>query len=265
MGKYIGLLKYLDSSSKDELCLSLKEIEQIIGDSLPNSAYKYPAFWANDKSRLHASSWLDAGYKVSGCRLKEERIFFSKAESEKLDEEKHVKKKIIKDYFLYGAAIHDSKPSTSIKICGYEFDFVQSIVPECDAKGRVIEYAPQDNYNNQKALKLHCYGEGTFCKFKINAPDAPGVYLWVVNEEIIYIGETDNLKRRFNTGYGVISARNCFEGGQTTNCKMNKVVLEYAKQNSFISLYFYKTNEYKKVELELLRVFNTKYNVKDNQ
>ncbi|SEA88848.1 hypothetical protein SAMN02910384_02641 [Pseudobutyrivibrio sp. ACV-2] len=161
------------------------------------------------------------------------------------------------------ATANVDKPA--LNVCGYDFSFLQMIEPQCNESGRVIEYSPQSGYDNKSNLQLHAYGSGSFCKFKIDAGEWPGVYLWILDDEIIYIGETDNLKRRFNTGYGTISARNCFEGGQTTNCKMNKVVLQYAKQNSFISLYFYKTNEYKKVELELLKSINTKYNVKDNK
>ena len=98
----------------------------------------------------------------------------------------------------------------------------------------------------------------------IDVEDVPGVYLWIVDDEIIYIGETKNLRKRFNTGYGNISPRNCYLGGQSTNCKMNKVVLEYFEAGKQIKLYFLKTNDYKKVELELLSKICTRYNVKDN-
>jgi hypothetical protein len=45
---------------------------------------------------------------------------------------------------------------------------------------------------------------------------------------------------------------------------MNKVVLEQARMGKYVKLYFYETEEYKRVELELLKEINTKYNVKDN-
>jgi len=45
---------------------------------------------------------------------------------------------------------------------------------------------------------------------------------------------------------------------------MNKVVLSLYEQGKTISLYFYNTTDYKRVELELLRQINTQYNVKDN-
>ena len=72
------------------------------------------------------------------------------------------------------------------------------------------------------------------------------------------------LARRFNTGYGVIEPVNCYVGGQSSNCKMNKAVLEQARKGRYVKLYFLETEDYKKVELELLGKIKTKYNVKDN-
>ena len=107
-------------------------------------------------------------------------------------------------------------------------------------------------------------GGGPFCRFSIQAPQAPGVYLWVAEGQLLYIGETVNLRQRFNTGYGAISPRNCYAGGQSTNCKMNQVVLDYYNRGTPIQLYFFPTQRYKQVELELLGKLNTPYNVKDN-
>lgn len=128
----------------------------------------------------------------------------------------------------------------------------------------IKEYAPQKQYANHEHLPVGPYGSGTFCRFSIRTPVAPGVYLWVVAGEIIYIGETTNLLNRFNNGYGNISPRNCYIGGQSTNCKMNKVVMEYYKKGQVIDLYFLPTEDYKQIELSLLRRIHTKYNVKDN-
>ena len=54
-------------------------------------------------------------------------------------------------------------------------------------------------------------------------------------------------------------------GGQSTNCKMNQVVLDYYNRGTPIQLYFFPTQCYKQVELELLGRLNTPYNVKDNE
>lgn len=138
-----------------------------------------------------------------------------------------------------------------ISLFGYNFYCVQQLIPEC-VNGKVKEYYPQNNYKNKDGLSLFYYGSGAFCHFSIDAPSVSGVYLWMVENEIIYIGETLDLRQRFNVGYGNIAPRNCYVGGQSTNCKMNKVVMEYYKKGKPVNLYFYATPNYKRVELELL-------------
>lgn len=151
-----------------------------------------------------------------------------------------------------------------IALFGYDFYYIQQLIPEC-VNGKVKEYYPQNNYTNKDNLPLLYYGSGAFCRFSIDAPSISGVYLWVVESEIIYIGETFDLRQRFNVGYGNISPRNCYVGGQSTNYKMNKVVMEYYKKGKPVNLYFYATPNYKHVELEMLGRIRTKYNVKDNR
>ena len=108
-------------------------------------------------------------------------------------------------------------------MCGYEFQFVQTLIPECE-QGVPRVYYPHRDYINRRGLPLLPRGGGPFCRFSIQAPQAPGVYLWVAEGQLLYIGETVNLRQRFNTGYGAISPRNCYTGGQSTNCKMNEEV-----------------------------------------
>lgn len=157
-----------------------------------------------------------------------------------------------------------SEDSSVITLCDYTFNFLQLIKPECDTHGKIIKLYPQFNYLNKKNLVTHYYGDGPFCRFKINADKVPGVYLWVVDHKIIYIGETANLEKRINSGYGSISPKNCFADGQSTNCKMNKVVLDMAKHNKDVKLYFYQTKDHKSVEKELLKSVKPKpqYNAK---
>lgn len=126
---------------------------------------------------------------------------------------------------------------------------------------------PQRRYKNVKhyAYLENIDDDTVFCKFKPNLPQVKGVYLWVANDEIIYIGESVNIKSRFNDGYGNISPRNCFVGGQSTNVKMNRVALLYYKVNQPIDIYYCITNEHKKIETYLLNKINTEYNSKNNK
>jgi hypothetical protein len=68
-GKYERLYQNLTKKEKDgsRLTLSMNEIEVILEFKLPASAYKYPAWWANELegSHTHAQSLLMAGWKTT--------------------------------------------------------------------------------------------------------------------------------------------------------------------------------------------------------
>lgn len=150
----------------------------------------------------------------------------------------------------------------------YNFEFVENINPIIDKNGNVRELFPQDGYKNEKNLELNKYGAGAFCKFSIHPKwsGVSGVYAIYVDENLVYIGQCIDFAKRFNMGYGNISPRNCYEHGQSTNCKINKLILESAKNNKTISLYFYKTERFLQVEDELIKIYNPQYNImlKDN-
>lgn len=62
MNKYYPLYEYLVRCKKDSV-ISFDEINKIIGDELPRSAYIYPAWWSNaqDGSHPHCRNWVEAG------------------------------------------------------------------------------------------------------------------------------------------------------------------------------------------------------------
>ncbi len=54
-----------------EISLSFREIESLIGNALPKSAYSYREWWSNQKdskNRPQAKAWLSAGYKVQSVQ-----------------------------------------------------------------------------------------------------------------------------------------------------------------------------------------------------
>lgn len=63
--KYEKLKSHLQSINQDRVTMTFAEIEEILGFSLPNSAYKHRAWWSNTDSHTQARAWLDAGWKVS--------------------------------------------------------------------------------------------------------------------------------------------------------------------------------------------------------
>jgi len=52
-------------------------------------------------------------------------------------------------------------------------------------------------------------------------------------------------------GYGNISPRNCFKGGQETNCRINNLVYQAALKEEAVSLWFFPTADYKMMESAL--------------
>ena len=265
MSKYEPLKEFLMSEKQSEIKLSFLEIERIMKSHLPNSAYTYNAWWTNG-GQSQAESWMSAGYITKSVDIPNRTVVFCRQNTSKIQKQNFLNqnnKSSISDTEKIPVQPPHKTPNTSLTVCGYEFHFVQQLIPQCE-NGRVKEYTPQKEYSKCNGLPLGPNGSGTFCRFSIRAHPIPGVYLWVVGNKIIYIGETSNLQRRFNNGYGIISPRNCYVGGQSTNCKMNKVVMEYYKNGTPISLYFYQTTDYKQVELNLLKQIRTKYNVKDN-
>ncbi|ESL02563.1 toxin-antitoxin system, antitoxin component, ribbon-helix-helix domain protein [Catonella morbi ATCC 51271] len=262
MGKYDPLNQFLVSSEKDFVRLTFSEIENLLGQTLPHSAYTYKEWWANG-GHSQAYAWLDAGYKVEEVNLGADIAVFSKkgksAAKKALSAE--VCGVFVNDGKVYGKAV---SAESTMNVCGYTFTFIQDLIPDRNKDGNVIKYRPQDAYENKGSVELLHYGKGNFCRFRIEADGGAGVYLWVVDGQIIYIGETANLRQRFNAGYGNISPRNCYVGGQSTNCKMNKAVLGLFERGKIVSLYFYQTTDYKRVESELLNKIYTPYNVKDN-
>jgi hypothetical protein len=124
-----------------------------------------------------------------------------------------------------------------------------------------MEYYPSNKYNNRANKKLNKYGKGPFCRFRIpNTLNSEGVYIIKVNNDIMYIGECENLSRRFNLGYGLISPRNCFVGGQSTNCKINSYILQEMKNGSKVYLFFYETGERFKIESKLIKKYKPEWN-----
>lgn len=80
MGKYTPLTDWLYSQNLDNISLSFGEIEEIIGESLPSSAYKHSRWWMNDENHSQGKSWINAGYIITNNKqiLKENVARFKK-------------------------------------------------------------------------------------------------------------------------------------------------------------------------------------------
>ncbi len=77
--KYAALADWLQSQpgGKDEVRLSFEEVEQIIGGSLPASAYEHRAWWANDsQGHPHSQLWLEVGWRTNYLNRTEKVVTF---------------------------------------------------------------------------------------------------------------------------------------------------------------------------------------------
>jgi hypothetical protein len=103
------------------------------------------------------------------------------------------------------------------------------------------------NFSRAGFVPLHNYGEGTFCKFRISVEKKlAGVYAIAVAGDVVHKGECEDFRDRYNMGYGNISTRNCYVGGQATNYRVNLLILDLAKQGGRIDLYFHLTPKKKR-------------------
>jgi hypothetical protein len=151
--------------------------------------------------------------------------------------------------------------AAAMNVGGYDFRRVGDIEPITAPDGSARQFMPQERYKNVRMLPLNRYGAGPFCKFTISSRfQESGVYFLMIADEIKYAGECVNLSARFNTGYGNISPKNCFKGGQDTNCRLNNLVFLATTTGERISLWFFPTADYKAIEAVLRSTLKPAWN-----
>ncbi len=134
------------------------------------------------------------------------------------------------------------------EVSGVTFHRVAAIEPERSPDGTVVEYDPLQEFSDISSERLgeylNEYGRGPFCKFTAaESYKQGGVYLITVNNEVVYAGKCQSLAKRFGPqGYGSIQTANCLKGGQSTNCRVNYLILDSAKEGRKIELWFHKTS-----------------------
>lgn len=76
--KYKGLAEYLYEKWDKKIVLTYKEIESILGFTLPETARKFPqSYWANTETHSYAKgSWLAVGYKAKW--IDEQKVAFER-------------------------------------------------------------------------------------------------------------------------------------------------------------------------------------------
>jgi hypothetical protein len=78
LGKYDPLRDHLQAIRSHTWIATFREIEDVIADQLPSSAYHHQAWWSNSRSHIQTCSWLDAGWQTERLDLERKRIVFRK-------------------------------------------------------------------------------------------------------------------------------------------------------------------------------------------
>jgi hypothetical protein len=145
---------------------------------------------------------------------------------------------------------------------GYEFERVGAVDPERDASGEAAAFRPQSRYANARNLPLNAHGAGPFCRFVLGAGDhRSGVYVLTLNDDPVYAGKCVSLARRWGgTGYGAISPRNCFVGGQSTNCRVNNHIYMQVNSGGRLCLWFHAALDPGSIERELILSLRPSWN-----
>lgn len=141
--------------------------------------------------------------------------------------------------------------TTQCRYAGLSFQFVGPIRPQRDRRGEVIGELPQSRFRNERNLRLHKYGHGPFCRFRVaEGWQRSGVYVLSTQNSPLYVGECENLEKRWGSmGYGNISPRNCYTGGQETNCRINNLIYKGAITGAEFDLWFHQVTGDKQARL----------------
>ena len=78
-GKYLKLHDHLCGLQTEEWRTSFREIESIIGFTLPKSARRYSGWWANEKGvsrHTQSLAWTSAGWETSEVDMGTEMVVF---------------------------------------------------------------------------------------------------------------------------------------------------------------------------------------------
>ena len=80
--KYDLLKAFLAARQKPRLRMTFEEVAKAAGIRLPASAYRYPAWWANDPAHhAQARAWTEAGYRSENVDLEAQTVEFVRTEA----------------------------------------------------------------------------------------------------------------------------------------------------------------------------------------
>ena len=111
---------------------------------------------------------------------------------------------------------------------------------------------------------LNAYGDSTFCRFKLIDPlnaGKKGLYVFVVNQEVRYIGSCSNqFQKRITLGHGKILPKNCYLEGMATDCHLNARIAQEHAEIKFYLLPLESDDEIIQLEHQLIADYAPTWN-----
>lgn len=77
-GKYRFLADFLHNHGGDSITMTFKQIEELIGQPLPSSAYNHRAYWSNTDTHSISKVWMQAGYMTTYVNLLSRKVVFER-------------------------------------------------------------------------------------------------------------------------------------------------------------------------------------------
>ncbi|MDR3710218.1 MAG: hypothetical protein P4L33_18130 [Capsulimonadaceae bacterium] len=198
--KYAPLTDHLAALPMEAWRPSFADIERILGFALPDSARKYPAWWANQESGTQVHSWRDAGWFTQDLDLGAERITFSRD----------------RDRSTANPRPRSSRPTEDHPTCDWDVsgDFRAELQLVWTHAGAII-------LDSAKRLLFP------------TPPECPGLYRMRIRRkdgtEARYIGETFDLRRRF------ANYRNPGDT-QQTNLRINQILIDALEDGAQVAV-----------------------------
>lgn len=271
-GKYTPLFRHLAGFEGVQWPASFAEVEAILGFPLPKSARRHAAWWANEHNgtHSHARAWQAAGWRTNAVDLRAQALVFERgprgSHDATRDEGQRRRASVRRNCALANGtarAVHAAHTTGTLTLDGQTFHHTVRISPDAGPDGKPLEDMPQQRYHAADSTPLNCHGCGPFCRFSVpGLPAAAGLYAVTVAQELAYVGiATKSLRQRWGpSGYARIQPRNCFKGGQSTNCKVNHAILLAAREGRAVDLWMRLAEDPRPLEERLIAEFAPPWN-----
>ncbi|MCC6917995.1 MAG: hypothetical protein IT548_02260 [Alphaproteobacteria bacterium] len=139
MSKYGSLTTFLNAQAGSSLPMTFRDVEKVIGASLPPSAFRHRPWWSNNPgNNVMTKAWLEAGWVTSDVDVPGQKLVFRRNQRE----ERNAPKLPSTDYPV---------PSHEVTLKGLSEDAMRWLALRADAAQKTVpEIAAQVVENHVK-------------------------------------------------------------------------------------------------------------------